>query len=599
MTESSCTILDETNINEVPITNDEYENILNIQQEVLSLSAQETDSQEILNKLCKMAEAFLPNSVASLMFKDPDSGLLYVKAAPTIPDVGWQALNGIKPGPHSGSCGNAIYHGKSQYIVNTFKDERGAEFLNTAKAFSLCSCWSTPVKNEKNETIGSFALSSFEHRSPALFHKKLLDTASSLVTITLKNEQNRQKIEKMIYEDTLTGLKNKTSLLEELEDKKFRTLLFLDINNFSYVNTAYGFTIGDKILIETANILTTMFKDNVFRINADQFALKFDEKIDIEELVFSIKQEFTHKMFHIDSINMKISFTYGGVYSNKNLLKHVSLAIKKAKESGKNRLHIFNAEIDSSSKRAEFIEMNSLLYSAFENDYIVPYFQGLYDNTQKKITKYEALVRIVTPEGNVISPIKFLDVAKLSGHLPQLTRVMIDKTFAFMANNSYDFSINITEEDLSAHYINEYLRQKIDKYNIAPYRVTLEILEGISAVGQKNNIEQLKGLKRQGFKLAIDDFGAEYSNFERVLALDVDFLKIDARYIKNIDTDKKSYEIVKAIVNFSSNMYITTVAEFVHSPSVQKIVEELGINFSQGYYFSEPSATIETTPLNS
>lgn len=180
-------------------------------------------------------------------------------------------------------------------------------------------------------------------------------------------------------------------------------------------------------------------------------------------------------------------------------------------------------------------------------------------------------------------------MAKLSGLLPELTKIMIDKTFSFMSANDYDFSINITEEDLTSIYLLEYLKEKEAQYKIAPYRVTLEILEGISANGQKNNIVQLKELKHHGYKLAIDDFGAEYSNFERVLALDIDYLKIDARYIKNIDTDKKSYEIVKAIVNFSNNMYITVVAEFVHSESVQQIIKELGIEYSQGYFFSEPN----------
>ena len=232
--------------------------------------------------------------------------------------------------------------------------------------------------------------------------------------------------------------------------------------------------------------------------------------------------------------------------------------------------------------------MNNCIYHAFENDLFVPYFQGIYNNEQNQITKYEALVRIKGDNGKIISPFEFLDVAKLSGLLPQLTRRMIEKTFAFMEDKSCDFSINITEDDLNSHYLLEFLQEKAKEYNIVPYRVTIEILEGISAKGQKNNIAQLKELKRHGYKLAIDDFGAEYSNFERVLALDVDYLKIDARYIKNIDKDKKSYEIVKAIVNFASNMYISTIAEFVHNEAVQKIVKELGITYSQGYYFSEP-----------
>jgi len=599
MSNANCEILSEKNVNEVPITNEEYEKILNIQQEILSLTAQEANSQEILDRLCTMAEELLPNAIASLMLKDPQSGLMLVKAAPTVPPAGWDALNGIKPGPHSGSCGNAIFHGEAQYIVNTFEDNRGTEFLDTAKAFNLCSCWSMPVKNELGLTIGSFALSSFEHRSPAPFHKKLLETGSSIATIALKNEANKLKIQKMIYEDALTGLKNKLSLQKELEEDTFYTLIFLDVNNFSYVNTAYGFDIGDKILLRISTILEELFPHNTYRINADQFAIRFEEKLDLIEIVGKIRNSFAHTTIDVDDVKLKISFNYGGIYSDKNLLKHAALAIKKSKESGKNRLYIFNEEVDSSKKRESFIYMNNRIYKAFHEDLIVPYFQGIYDNTKNKIIKYEALVRIVTKDGKITSPYEFLEVARLSGLLPKLTRIMIDKTFKIMSQNSYDFSINITEDDLSSHYLLEYLSEKSTEYSVEPYRVTLEILEGVSASGQKNNIKQLKDLKRSGYKLAIDDFGTEYSNFERVLALDVDFLKIDARYIKNIDTDKKSYEIVKAIVNFSNNMYITTVAEFVHSKSVQKIVKELGINLSQGYYFSEPTPTIETKPLNS
>jgi len=117
----------------------------------------------------------------------------------------------------------------------------------------------------------------------------------------------------------------------------------------------------------------------------------------------------------------------------------------------------------------------------------------------------------------------------------------------------------------------------------------LEILEGVSATGKKNHIKQLTELKANGYLLAIDDFGTEYSNFERILELDIDYLKIDAKYIKNIDTNEKSYEITRAITFFARNANIPCVAEFVHNQSVQAVVTTLDIDYSQGYLFSEPS----------
>ncbi|MDF1878866.1 EAL domain-containing protein [Sulfurimonas sp. SAG-AH-194-C20] len=592
MDNQKCTVLNNTNTDEIPITKEEYEIILNLENEVLALTALDIEAQVILDKLCTMLESLLPNSVSSLMIKNMQDGLMYVKAAPSIPSQGWDALNGLLPGPYSGSCGNAVHKGEAQFISNVFTDKRGTEFIQTAEAFNLCSCWSMPVKDEQNAAIGSIALSSFEHRSPASFHKKLLQTASSIVSIILQNESNRQKIHNMAHTDSLLGLKNKLSLETQLQKNTFNTLIFLDITNFSYVNTAYGFAIGDEILKQVATILTELYNDALYRINADQFALRFEEKKDIQEIYLNIKRTFAQRLIALKDIKIKISFTYGGVYSDKNVLKHAALALKKAKENGKNRLHIFDEQLDNSSKRQEFIFMNNCIYTAFETDSIIPYFQGIYSNKDKKITKYEALVRIKTKEGEILTPYKFLDVAKLSGLLTELTKIMIVKTFSFMSTNSYDFSINITEDDLTSVYLLSYLKEKELHYNINPSRVTLEILEGISANGQRNNIRQLKELKHHGYRLAIDDFGAEYSNFERVLALDIDFLKIDARYIKNIDTDKKSYEIVKAIVSFSKNMGIVVVAEYVHSASVQKIVQELGIEYSQGYYFSEPDKAL-------
>ncbi|SFV74704.1 diguanylate cyclase/phosphodiesterase (GGDEF & EAL domains) with PAS/PAC sensor(s) [hydrothermal vent metagenome] len=171
---------------------------------------------------------------------------------------------------------------------------------------------------------------------------------------------------------------------------------------------------------------------------------------------------------------------------------------------------------------------------------------------------------------------------------------MIDKSFAFIAqqNDAISISVNITEDDLLSKNLKPYLVELLDKYKISASQITLEILEGVSSSGAKNNILQLKELKELGFSLAIDDFGVEYSNFERINELDIDFIKIDAKYIKNIDSNPKSYKIAKAITDFASSMGIKVIAEFVASEQIYEVVKELNIDFSQGYYFSEPSAQI-------
>jgi len=709
----SCLTLENSEVEDIAITPYEYNNILQMQQKILNMMALKGSSTDILGSLCTLTEALLPNSVASIMMLDDTTGLMSVLSAPSIPKEGHDALLNLKPGSGGGSCGNAVFSNTPQFVEDTFNDERWSDIRHIAYDFNLCACWSMPIRNEKNSAIGSFALSLFEHRSPSSFHKKLLESAASIVSIVLKNKSNEKRIqlfsvamqnasegmiitdkdnkiievnhafekiygykeaevinknpsifasgkqtssfykkmwekvnkyskcsgeivnrrsdgslftqwmsisaihdengdiqnylavfsdltelenshkyiEHMAYHDTLTNLYNMTYLEKALATQYNSTLILLNVDNFSYFNAVYGFDIGDKLLIEISKILNNNFNaDSCYRINSDQFALLFDEKIDMKAKMREVQNYFYSEPINVNDVSLNISFTYGASYGRDTLFLNSSLALKQAKDSGKNRYHIFNVDEDvvNQSDRKNFISSNNLLHSALENDLIVPFFQGIRNNKTDDIVKFEVLARIVT-DSDVISPKNFLESAHFSGLLPEVTKLIIDKSFKIMSKNDYSFSINIAEDDLSRDYLGEYLLSKSKEYSIAPSRVILEILEGISADGKKSHIEQLNALKGSGYLLAIDDFGAEYSNFERILDLDIDFLKIDSKYIKDIDINSKSYEVARAIAYFAKNANIPSVAEFVHNKEVQKIVEDLGIDFSQGFYFSEPS----------
>lgn len=700
----------------IHLTSIEYNQILNLQQQILEMLSTNINTSQILSKLCLLAESLLPNSVASIMLKNKEDGLMSIKAAPSIPQNGQDRLANLKPDPTGGSCGNAVFKNLPQFVKNTFTDKRWAGLKEVAIDFNICSCWSFPIRDKEKNAIGSFALSSFEHRSPNKFHKKLLETASSLVSIVLANEEiqrrnrlfsialddssdgiiisdeknqiieindavekiygykkeeligknpkilssnlhddnfyenmwekikkdskwsgeiinrkkdnslihewmsitaiqdeNKQthnyfaiftdltqlkeaqnKMEYMAYHDSLTNLYNKSYLTSILNTPSYKTLILLNINNFSYINTAYGFDIGDEILLCISEIFKNNFQiDTLCKINSDEFALVFNSEISIIDKILEIQDYFMKNLINVKKIKLNITFSYGAVYGNEMLLRKASTALKEAKENGKNRFEIFeqNYSIDY-TKREAFINNTNLIKSALDNDQFFPFFQGIYDNFNHNITKFEALARIVLKD-KIISPFEFLEPARLSGLLPEITKVIIDKTFKTMAKNNFSFSINITEDDLAENYLVNYLDEKIAFYKINPNRVILEILEGVSSTGKKNHINQLTSLKSKGFKIAIDDFGAEYSNFERILDLDIDFLKIDSKYIKDIDTNKRSFEIVKAIAFFAKNVKIPCIAEFVHNENVQKIVNNLGINYSQGYYFSVPNKEIK------
>jgi len=596
---TKCQNIRDISLQEVPITPSEYEKILNIQASILHKLALNHDYDDTLQHLCLLVENLLKNSVASIMILDKETNLMNVLSAPSIPPSGIEALANLKPGEGSGSCGNAIFHKKPQYVLNTFEDDRWKDLRDIAYDFNLCSCWSMPIIDEENQVIGSFALSSFEHRMPALFHIRVLEAAAFLVNLVLKNQNIEEKIQHMLYYDDLTGLHNKRHLEKILQKSSEKTLLLFDINNFSYVNNTYGFKVGDKLLKKVADIFQNRLEcSNICKLESDKFAVVLDKDVDINERVSKMKEFFYAQEIVIDGITLNISFTYGAAQGTKDLYINAVIALKQAKQNGKSSLHIFNTqeELIAHNKRKSFIESNNLLHHALQYSEITPYFQGIRDNATGEITKFESLARI-KHNSQIIAPYAFIEPARLSGLLPEITKMMIDKSFQIMSQYNYTFSINLTEDDLTKHYILEYLQKKSKEYNIAPKRVILEILEGISATGKKNHIAQLSALKKAGYLLAIDDFGTEYSNFERVLELEIDFLKIDAKYIKDIDTNQKSYEITKAIVFFAKNAGIPCVAEFVHKKEVQDIMLDLGIEYSQGFYFNEPNALPHTKDI--
>ncbi len=218
----------------------------------------------------------------------------------------------------------------------------------------------------------------------------------------------------------------------------------------------------------------------------------------------------------------------------------------------------------------------------------MPFFQPIISNSSGKIVKYECLAR-VEDEGEIISPIHFLESARRSGLMGNLTRSMINKCFKLFSGNEIEFSLNIANEDLLDHTFIDFLTMKQKHYNINPQHVILEILEDI-IISDVNPLplQNLHILKKLGYKLALDDFGTNRSNFNRLEAIRVDILKIDGQFIQGIDTNEKNQYIVKMITNMAKKMHIEVIAEFVETGQEYEMVKNIGVDYSQGYYFNKP-----------
>ena len=470
-----------------------------------------------------------------------------------------------------------------------------------------------PIKNINNQTIGyyiAFSYDKFELAKKEMWlHIITISMFLLLLLMTYfvykKDKENQKLIRELnervnkevaknlelIYKDSLTGAYKRAKF--EIDRKNnCKYVVMLNIRNFSKINAIYGFEIGDKVLQIVVKRIKHLLDRDIYRINADEFLFLSNN---IKDDISKIKNSFIFDEIVIDKLRLRLSFSFGVTKNTgKEILRKLSIALKQAKKEPFKDFVIYE---EQNIKKDEFIKFNELLYKALfldEDVKITPYFQGIMNNKTGKIIKYESLARLETKD-KVYSPFFFIDIAKNSGFIFEITKIMIDKTFKKLStmNENITVSVNITEDDLFSNTLKNTLLDKLEEYKIKPQRIILEVLEGISSAGTKDNIKQLKELKDIGFKIAIDDFGVEYSNFERINELDVDFIKIDGKYIKSIYTDQKAYQIAKAITSFAHEMNIKVIAEFVENEEIQKIVKELGIDYSQGYYFSKPTRITE------
>lgn len=417
-------------------------------------------------------------------------------------------------------------------------------------------------------------------------------------------EDNKEEIKKQRI-DLLTGLPNRNQLLEDLRTAIKPIICYLNIDDFSGFNDFYGKTISDNTLIRLGNILSNIDEKNryrLYKLEADQFILLFEEgylsrdnlQYFFEEFILDIEKKISNPELENQN-RISISLTGGAAtyYVNEDyqkLILYSNIARKKAQQEHKKFL-LFHHSMRKSEDYAHNIEWIKRIKEAISEDRIVCYYQPIFNNKTGKLKKYESLVRLIDKDGQAISPFFFLEIAKRAKLYDQITKMVIDKTFDTFRNLSAEFSINLTIDDILSEKTTNYIYQKLENYPNTS-RVIFEITESQEVADYKLINKFIKYVKQYSVKIAIDDFGSGYANFEHILNIDADFIKIDGSLIKNIHTDENSYIITEAIINFSKKLGRETIAEFIHNEKVHKIVKKLGADYSQGFYLGVPALKV-------
>ncbi len=391
----------------------------------------------------------------------------------------------------------------------------------------------------------------------------------------VKNLTNINNITKLPNREALV---NDISLLQEEA-----MLIMLHINQIMSIKEIYGFDIVKNLISKKAKQLGEVLIDgeaSLYSLNLQEFAILITNKSLFAKYLLLLKYSILIDNIEEDVYKSSESscivtdFTAGIAYGLKNIFNHADVVLQEAILTKKSYIVYKNNQSTRELQKAT-IERMRVYKNALYTGNIIPYFQPIIDMKDGKVMKYEALARLQTDSGEIITPYYFLDSAKEDKTFEYFTRQMMQKVFNVYAVKKTHISINLTYENISSESMINYIINRLDSYG--GEGITFEIVES-EDIADYNVVEEfILMVKGYGCKVSIDDFGSGYSNFTNIIKLNIDYIKLDGSLIEKLNTDSNVRHMIEGLLIFSKNANIKTIAEFVSSKELAESVKKLGI----------------------
>jgi diguanylate cyclase (GGDEF)-like protein/PAS domain S-box-containing protein len=439
---------------------------------------------------------------------------------------------------------------------------------------------------------------------------KIINYIAIFSDVTEQNEMNEKILELSIY-DTLTRLPNRLMFKNHIEDlckSRFSTsdgfsLLFIDLDNFKYVNDTYGHSFGDELLVEVSRRLKRVVRksDFVARFGGDEFLVLLEDELDtvsiqsvadsiISALREDVKLSIGQRVNIGSSIGIAVYPTDARNYEE--LVKYADIAMYKAKEDGKNRYFFYNEQMSAQSERIS--KLKNILPGAENCGEIYMKYQPLFCTKTLRAIGVEALARWNNVQFGEVPPFEFITLAEKTGHIRQLGSWLYKNACQEMrATGLYEaefteLAINISGVQLKDGGFVENIINFTKDGGMDASNIVLEVTETMLIENLSTARYKLEMLREQGFRVALDDFGTGFSSLSYLQKLPIDIVKIDKSFIDNIHKDKKSMDIVETIIALSHDLGKSVVAEGVEEKLQAELLIAVECDILQGYLFSQP-----------
>ena len=436
--------------------------------------------------------------------------------------------------------------------------------------------------------------------------------------LNIRNVTERKVLERKLLHQTrhdpLTGLANRTFLMDRIEqavarvrrEQRLVALLFLDLDDFKQVNDTFGHDEGDRLLEETAMRLLSSCRssDTVARLGGDEFAVLLDSPSsaeEAEEVAERILQNLRSpypllRGRFLPSTSIGLAFLDPAI-SGQELLRRADVAMYAAKVQGKNGVRVFAQGMDEPLKRQ--MRLQNDLHAGLERGELSPYYHPIVALATSQVVGVEALVRWQHPEFGLLRPDAFLPAAQNAGLMVPLGNMMLRES-CLEANGwrrsspgkEIFLSVNLAEEQIRRADMVENIRATVRDAGFPEHLLVLEIAEN-ALVNDEASRQRLRELQDLGIRIAIDDFGTQYSSLSYLRSLPIHWLKLDRSFVRHLDTDEKSRHIVRAVVELCRSLDVQVIAEGVETEAQRDVLLDLDCEFGQGFFYVKPKAGYE------
>jgi len=427
--------------------------------------------------------------------------------------------------------------------------------------------------------------------------------------------RERQTADQLIYlaeRDALTGLYNRHRFNEELSrmiadaqrNEARVALLFFDLDDFKFINDTFGHRAGDAMLIRVAGEVAGQVRRNeIFaRLGGDEFAILVPDISDemLRVLAERITRAIALVRFQFEGQSLRLTSSLGiAVFPNhadnaEDLIARADTAMYQAKEAGKNAWRIYRSDLDSTFQMVRRLSWNDRILHALENNLMDLQFQGVYGTTDRALSHFEVLVRMRDKDDPtlLLMPGQFIPVAEKSGKILDIDRWVLRESIQMLAEVSTipALAVNISGRSFDEPMLPQFIAEQLARYGVAPHRLMVELTE-TSAVSDLHDAQRfIEALHQTGCGVSLDDFGTGFSSFAYLKHLQVDSVKIDGLFIRNLPNETDNQLFVKAMVTVARGLHKTTIAECVEDEETLLMLKGFGVDCVQGYYLEKPRA---------